>query len=123
MHDGEYKSRLGSHAGFYFGVAGIAFLLWLYGFKGLLWRDALYLVVGNIVAALVLGNLHWAVTRWFEQRQATKHNDISVAEQLMGSERVDKIIATGRRLGSLFTLITLAAGLASAFAYDTLLPR
>jgi hypothetical protein len=123
MHDVEYKSRLGSHAGFYFSAAGIAFLLWSYGFRGLLWRDAVYVVVGYILAAIVLGNVHWLISRWFEARENAKHGDISMTERLMGSERLQKMAAKGRRLGTLFTALALAVGLGSAFAYDFYFPR
>ena len=79
---------------FIFVLPELRFFVWNYGFKGLFWRDALYLVVGYLASAAILGgNLHWAISQRVEQRQNSEHGDITLTEQLMGSERIEKITA------------------------------
>lgn len=123
MSDLQYKSQLGWHAGFYFIASAIAYLVLKYGFRGLIWRDALYLVSGCLVASVLVGNLNLLISQSHERRVNEKYIDMTRRERLMGSERTAEIAKTGRRLGTLITLIAVGAGLVATFAFDKLLPR
>jgi hypothetical protein len=127
MDNGEMQSRLGSQAGFNFVVASAVFLLFKYGFRGLLWWDAVYIVVGYVAAAVVVGTLNWRISSWCETRWQEKFAALPspppLAELLVGSDRIDQVQKQARRLGTLLWFMSLSIGFACVMAYDVLLPR
>ena len=119
----SYKRQLMSHAGFYFCVTGIAYLLFRFGLSGWLWLDAAYLVVGYFAAFVMVGNLNLFISQRFEQRANAEYGDMTLAEAIEGSDRTEMLRAQGSRLGTLITVVAIAVGFATVYAYDLLLPR
>ncbi len=74
MSDTEYRSRLGSHAGYYFALTALELILFEDGVSGVLkWTTAIYLVFGSIIATVTIGSLNHTISKYFERRANLKY--------------------------------------------------
>jgi len=114
MLDGEYRSQLAWHAGFYFAIATMIATLWDKGLVGSLSLNrAAYLVLGTLASTLVVGNVNYWLSRMLERRANAEHSNLTASEALVGSQRTRKIGRQGHTLGWVMTGIAVGAALVS----------
>lgn len=63
------------------------FLLVKFGWGGLLWRDAAFLVLGKIASSVGVGNKTWEISRRLEHGMKAQSSDMTILEASMGNDR------------------------------------
>lgn len=122
MDDFSYRQRQSSHASFWFCVTTIAMVSVNHGLSALFsWPSVVYLLVGAVVSSIALGGINSWISGIFERRVNRRHKDLTFAEQLMGSSRIDAITRQGWWLGWLMTAIVVGAAIAAYFAFRAML--